>query len=147
MLTIRCTSGTIPWSQSHCHYSIKNRSSSKIGEKNVIPTSVTPIISPIKSSIGSSADITSRIYCVVRLPNDVGGNWFDIVLGIAQILATEMIHGPTFMEKSIKPIKHKHVHIVPKIRRLVLILASIMNARTAHVGLCKARENRKEVKC
>lgn len=59
--------------------------------KDVIPTSVTPLIKLVETSLRSAGDATCKVSGLTRLPADFGGQVVIVVFRVATILATKVI--------------------------------------------------------
>lgn len=83
--------------------------------QDVIPTSLIPLIKPIKTSVRSAGDTTFNVNGVIRLPIEFEREVINVVLGIAPILATKMILGTAFIDKPAKSIEPQRCRMSPEV--------------------------------
>lgn len=92
-------------------------------------------------------DTTFKISGVICLLIDIGEHVANVMLEVSPILATKMIFGPDFIDKTVRSIQLGLLSIVPEIGLLGPILASFTDAVTAHIDITETENDKEKAIC
>lgn len=102
-------------------------------------TALTPLIRPTKTLLRSAKDTTFMVGGVACLPIDSKWEAPNAALGTSSIVAIEMTFGTTIIDTSFKLPEHEECRSVAGAGSPMPTPVSLMDARTAYIGLSKLR--------